>query len=72
LVILVKWLQDLSSRHYDVTGNFNVCEACFVGDSKQKNINRDWKGGSSIGGEQSYVDISSIKDLALEDLSFGR
>jgi hypothetical protein len=30
---------------YEVTGKFNVCEACSIGKSRQKNINKEWKGG---------------------------
>ena len=46
---------------YDVVGVFNPCEACSVGKARQKNINKEWKGGSMTAGERLYVDISSIK-----------
>ena len=46
---------------YDVTGDYKTCEACSVAKARQKNINKDWKGGSITPGERLYVDISSIK-----------
>jgi transposase InsO family protein len=52
---------------YEVIGTFDTCEACSIGKAKQKNINKQWKGGSSVPGERLYVDISSIQGL-----SFGR
>jgi hypothetical protein len=44
---------------YEVTGKFDVCEACSVGKESQKNIKKEWKGGSSIRGEHLYVDTTS-------------
>jgi hypothetical protein len=35
---------------YEVTSKFDVCEACSIGKARQKNINKEWKGGSSISG----------------------
>jgi hypothetical protein len=52
---------------YEVIGTFDICEACSIGKAKQKNINKQWKGGSSVPGERLYVDIT----LALVELSFG-
>ena len=49
------------SHGYDVVGVFKQCEACSVGKSRPKNINKEWKGGSVTSGERLYVDISSIK-----------
>jgi hypothetical protein len=46
---------------YEVTGEFDVCEACSVAKARHKNINKEWKGGRSIRGERLYVDNSSIK-----------
>jgi hypothetical protein len=64
----------------EVTGKFDVCEACSVSKARQKNINKERKGGRSIRGERLYVDISSIKGnrfggakfwaLMIDDLSF--
>ena len=45
---------------YDVVGVFKPCEACSVGKARQKNIKKEWKGGSVTAGERLYVDISSI------------
>jgi hypothetical protein len=28
---------------------------------RQRNVNKDWKGGSQVPGERVYLDISSIK-----------
>jgi hypothetical protein len=46
---------------FNVTGKFDTCEACSVAKARQKNVNKEWKGGSTTSGEQLYVDISSIK-----------
>jgi hypothetical protein len=42
-------------------GEFKVCEDCTVDKERQRNINKDWKGGSQVPGERVYLDISSIK-----------
>jgi hypothetical protein len=55
---------------YEVTGKFDVCEACSVAKLRQKNINKEWKGGSSILGERLYVDISSIKGTSFGGAKF--
>jgi hypothetical protein len=44
-----------------VVGNYKSCEACSVATTRQKNINKDWKGGSITPVERLYVDSSSIK-----------
>jgi hypothetical protein len=56
---------------YEVTSKFDVCEGCSVAKARQKKINKEWKGGSSIRGEHLYVDISSIKGTSLVELNFG-
>jgi hypothetical protein len=43
-------------------GNFKVCEDCAVAKARQKNLNKDWKGGNQVPGERFYLDISSIRD----------
>jgi hypothetical protein len=55
---------------YDVTGRFDVCEACSVGKARQKNINKEWKRGSLIRGERLYIDISSIKGTSFGGSKF--
>jgi hypothetical protein len=55
---------------YEVTGKFDVCEACSVSKARQKTINKEWKGGSSIRGERLYVDISSIKGTSFGETKF--
>jgi hypothetical protein len=42
-------------------GEFKGCEDCTVAKARQRNINKDWKGGSQVSGERVYLDISSIK-----------
>jgi hypothetical protein len=42
-------------------GVFKICEDCAVAKARQRNINKDWKGGSQVLGERVYLDISSIK-----------
>jgi hypothetical protein len=49
------------SYGFDVVGDYKTCEACSGTKARQKNINKDWKGGTVIAGERLYVDISSIK-----------
>jgi hypothetical protein len=46
---------------YDVIDDYMTCEAFSVAKARQKNINKDWKGGSITPGERLYADISSIK-----------
>jgi hypothetical protein len=43
-------------------GNFKVCKDCAVAKARQKNLKKDWKGGSQVSGERFYLDISSIRD----------
>jgi hypothetical protein len=43
-------------------GDFEVCSDCAIAKARQKNLSKDWKGGSQVPGEQVYLDISSIKD----------
>jgi hypothetical protein len=43
-------------------GDFKVCEDCAVAKARQKNLNKDWKGGSQVSGERVYLDKSSIRD----------
>jgi hypothetical protein len=33
-----------------------------VAKARQKNLNKDWKGGSQMPGERVYLEISSIRD----------
>jgi hypothetical protein len=55
---------------YEGTGKFDVCEAYSVAKARQKNINIEWKGGSSIHGERLCVDISSIKGTSFGGSNF--
>jgi hypothetical protein len=43
-------------------GDFKVFKDCAVAKARQKNLNKDWKGGSQVPGESVYLDISSIRD----------
>jgi hypothetical protein len=43
-------------------GDFKVCMDCAVAKARQKNLSKDWKGGSQVAGERVYLDISSIRD----------
>jgi hypothetical protein len=43
-------------------GDFKVSKDCSVAKARQKNLNKDWKGGSQVSGERGYLDISSIRD----------
>jgi hypothetical protein len=42
-------------------GEIKVCEDCALAKARQRNVNKDWKGGSQVPGERVYLDISSIK-----------
>jgi hypothetical protein len=43
-------------------GDFKVCRDCAIAKARQKNLNKDWKGGSQVSGERVYSDISTIRD----------
>jgi hypothetical protein len=58
------------SHGHDVVGVIKPCEACSVAKARQKNINKEWKGGSVTAGERLYVDISSIKGECYRGLKF--
>jgi hypothetical protein len=51
-------------------GEFKVCENCALAKARQRNINKDWKGGSQVPGERVYLDISSIKGESYGDSCF--
>ena len=55
---------------YEVIGTFDTCEACSIGKARQKNVNKDWKGGSLTAGERLYVDISSIQGVSFGGAKF--
>jgi hypothetical protein len=54
----------------EVIGTFDTCETCSIGKAKQKNINKQWKGGSSVSGERLYVDMSSIQGVSFGGATF--
>ena len=58
------------SLGYEVIGTFDTCEACSIGKARQKNVNKDWKGGSLTAGERLYVDISSIQGVSFGGAKF--
>ena len=47
-----------------LSGEFRMCEECAIAKAWQKNVNKEWKGGSQVPGERLYLDISSIKDIS--------
>jgi hypothetical protein len=49
---------------YKVIGTFDTCEACSIGKARQKNINKQWKGGISVPGERLYIDISFVQGVS--------
>ena len=49
---------------------FNTCEACSVGKSRQKNGNKEWKGGSITPGDRLFIEISSIKGNSFTGAKF--
>jgi hypothetical protein len=40
---------------------FKVCEDCALAKARQRNVNKDWKGGSQVSGERVYLDRTSMK-----------
>jgi hypothetical protein len=38
-------------------GEFKVCEDCAVAKARQRNVNKDWKGGIQVLGERLYLVI---------------
>jgi hypothetical protein len=50
--------------------NFKVCEDCAVAKERQKNLNKDWKGGSQVSRERVYLDIRSIRDESYDGSCF--
>jgi hypothetical protein len=42
-------------------GEFKVCKDCVLAKARQRNGNKDWKGGSQVPGERVNLDISLIK-----------
>jgi hypothetical protein len=51
-------------QNLKLNGEFKICEQCTIAKARQKNVNKDWKGGSQVPGKQLYLDISSIKELS--------
>jgi transposase InsO family protein len=51
-------------------GDFEVCSDCAIAKARQKNVGKDWKGGSQVPGERVYLDISFIKDESYGDSRF--
>jgi hypothetical protein len=41
-------------------GEVNECEDCALANTKQRNVNQDWKGESHVLGDRDYLDKSSI------------
>jgi hypothetical protein len=52
-------------------GNIEVCQDCALAKARQKNFNKEWKGGSHVPGEKRiYLDISSVRDLRTAGAKF--
>ena len=51
-------------HNLQLSGDFSKCEECAIAKARQKNVNKEWIGGSKIPGERVYLDISSIKDAS--------
>jgi hypothetical protein len=46
---------------FKLIGEFKTCEDCAISKARQKNVAKEWKGGSQIPGERLYINISSIR-----------
>jgi hypothetical protein len=42
-------------------GDFKVCEDCALTKVRQRNVNKEWKGGSQVPEERVFLGISPIK-----------
>jgi hypothetical protein len=51
-------------------GDFKVCKGCAISKARQKNLSKDWKGGSQVSRERVYLDISSIRDESYDGSCF--
>jgi hypothetical protein len=47
---------------FKLIGEFKTFEECAISKTRQKNVAKEWKGGSQIPVERLYIDISSIKN----------
>jgi hypothetical protein len=64
---------DVSNKKGKIAfGIVKSCKASSIGKAIQKNINKQWKGGSSVPGERLYVDTCSIQGVSFGGASFGR
>jgi hypothetical protein len=52
-------------------GEFKVCEYCPLAKARQRNINKDWKGGIQLPEERVYLDSSSNKVKVIVVLASG-
>jgi hypothetical protein len=50
---------------FKLIGNIEVCQDCALAEERQKNISKEWKGGSQVPGEIIDLDINSVRDLSL-------
>jgi hypothetical protein len=48
--------------------DLQTCEECAK--SRQKNVNKDWKGGSQVPEERLHLEISSIRDASYGGFKF--
>jgi hypothetical protein len=64
-------LENTTKIHYSKLNNeFKTCEQSYIAKSRPKDLYKDWKGESQVPGDQSYLDISSIKDLSYGGSNF--
>ena len=63
--------QKTASIHgFKLVGNVEVFQDCVIAKARQKNVNKEWKGGSQVPGERIYLDISSVRDLSFGGAKF--
>jgi hypothetical protein len=56
---------------FKLIGEFETYKECAISKARQKNVKKDWNGGSQTPGERLYVDISSIKNAGYGGSKFG-
>jgi hypothetical protein len=57
----VNKFHEMIGHYVKLKEELKVCEGCAVAKKRQRNLNKDWKGGNQVPGERVYLDISSIK-----------
>jgi DNA repair protein RadC len=58
---LDRWKRIANIHGFRLIGEFKAFKECSISKAGQKNVKKEWKGGSQISAERLYTDITSIK-----------